>query len=232
MSGKRILVVEDDPKTTQLIDLYLSNDGFEVITASDGRTGLDLAREHDPALVVLDLMLPGMDGLQLCRTLREESDPLIIMLTARSTEHDKLIGLNTGADDYVVKPFSPRELAARVRAVLRRHPEDSILRGPNRLTAAGLTVDVARQSVTAGDENVALTAVEFRLLVTLMREPGQVFNRAQLVESVFGQNYDGFDRSIDVHILKLRRKIERQQPAHRYIRTVYGSGYKFSEDAE
>lgn len=220
-------MVEDDPNTTKLITLYLTNAGYHVLSASDGHSGLELAREHEPVLVILDLMLPGLDGLSVCRMLRGESDAFVIMLTARATEHDKLTGLETGADDYMVKPFSPRELTARVRAVLRRAPEESLLRGVGEELAVGdLKLSVSRQELVRGGTLVRLTAVEFRLLLVLMREPGHVFTRTQLVEKVFGHNYDGFDRTIDVHILKLRRKIAGDEHSTDYIQTVYGVGYK------
>lgn len=225
MSSKRVLVVDDDTKTVELVKLYLSRDGYKVITAYDGAEALRLARETRPDLIVLDLMLPGIGGLEVCRTLRDESDVPIVMLTARTTDEDKLTGLGLGADDYVSKPFSPRELAARVRAVLRRLPGE---RGPAEIKRGELVLNFMKQEASISDRPLNLTPVEFKLLGVLIKEPGRVFSRAQLVENAFGLDYKGFDRTIDVHILNLRRKIE-PDPGHpKYIKTVYGTGYKFS----
>ena len=226
MAGKRVLVVDDDTKTVELVKLYLNRDGYRVLTAYDGAEALRLAREGNPDLIVLDLMLPGIDGLEICRTLRDESDVPIIMLTAKTTDEDKLTGLGLGADDYVTKPFSPRELAARVRTVLRRLPGE---RGPDEIKYGQLTVNFFRHEVSLAGRLLNLTEAEFRLLGVLIREPGRVFSRAQLIEKALGYDYEGFDRTIDVHILNLRRKLE-PDPSHpRYIKTVYGAGYKFSE---
>ena len=224
---KRVLVVEDDFKTADIVRMYLEKDGYSVITAYDGREGLEAARASKPDLVVLDLLLPGLDGLNVCRTLRNESDVPIIMLTARSTEQDRLNGLDLGADDYVTKPFSPRELVARARAVLRRTPEEAIFRGPETLTHGDVTLDRRQYTVAVRGQKVHLTPTEFRILTALIREPGRVFSRSQLVEKALGYDYDGMDRTVDVHILNLRRKIE-PDPFHpEYICTVYGMGYKF-----
>ncbi len=226
MAGKRVLVVDDDLKTVELVKLYLNRDGYKVLAAHDGVEALRLAREGHPDLIVLDLMLPGINGLEVCRALRDESDVPIIMLTARSTEQDRLTGLDIGADDYVTKPFSPKELAARVRAVLRRLPEE---RSPVEVRYGELTVNFIRHEAFLAGVNINLTPVEFRLLGVLLREPGRVFSRAQLIEKAFGYDFEGFDRTIDVHILNLRRKLE-PEPSHpRYIKTVYGAGYKLSE---
>ena len=225
MAGKRVLVVDDDVKTVELVKLYLNRDGYRVFTAYDGVEALRLAREGRPDLIVLDLMLPGIDGLQVCRTLRQESDVPIIMLTAKTTDQDKLAGLGLGADDYVTKPFSPRELAARVRAVLRRLPGE---RGPDRIQHGELTVDFIKYEAFLAGRPLNLTTVEFKLLGVLVKEPGRVFSRAQLIERALGYDFEGFDRTIDVHILNLRRKLE-SDPSHpRYIKTVYGAGYKLS----
>ncbi len=229
MASKRVLVVDDDVKTVELVKLYLNRDGYRVLTAYDGIEALRLARESHPDLVVLDIMLPGMDGLEVCRTIREESDLPIIMLTARTTDQDRLNGLELGADDYVTKPFSPRELAARVRAVLRRLPGETIQRGPTDVEYGKLAVNFPRQEVSVSGKNVNLTPVEFKLLGVLIREPGRVFSRAQLIEKALGYDFEGFDRTIDVHILNLRRKLEADPVHPRYIKTVYGSGYKFQE---
>lgn len=226
MAAKRVLVVDDDVKTVELVKLYLNRDGYKVLTAYDGVEALRLAGESHPDLIVLDLMLPGMDGLEVCRTIREESDVPIIMLTARTTDQDKLTGLSLGADDYVTKPFSPRELAARVRAVLRRIPGE---RGPDKIKHGELTVDFVRHEAYLAARPLNLTTVEFKLLGVLAREPGRVFSRAQLIEKALGYGFDGFDRTIDVHILNLRRRLEPDPKHPRYIKTVYGAGYKLSE---
>ena len=225
MAGKRVLVVDDDVKTVELVKLYLNRDGYRVLTAYDGIEALRLAREGRPDLIVLDLMLPGIDGMEVCRTLRNESDVPIIMLTAMTTDQDKLNGLELGADDYMTKPFSPRELAARVRTVLRRIPGE---RGPAHVRHGELIVDFHRHETILAGRHIPLTSVEFKLLGALAKEPGRVFSRAQLIEQALGPDFEGFDRTIDVHILKLRRKIE-PDPAHpTYIKTVYGVGYKLS----
>ncbi len=226
MAGKRILVVDDDVKTVELVKLYLNRDGYKVLTAYDGVEALRLARESQPDLIVLDLMLPGVDGLEVCRTLRAESDVPIIMLTAKTTEQDKLTGLDLGADDYVTKPFSPRELAARVRTVLRRLPGE---RGPAEIKHGELTVNFRKYEASIAGRSLNLTPVEFKLLGVLVKEPGRVFSRGQLIEKALGYDFDGFDRTIDVHILNLRRKLEPDPNHPRYIKTVYGAGYKFLE---
>lgn len=226
MASKRVLVVDDDVKTVELVKLYLQRDGYRVLTAYNGVDALRLARESHPDLIVLDLMLPGIDGLEVCRTLRAESDVPIIMLTAKTTDQDKLTGLELGADDYVTKPFSPRELAARVRAVLRRLPGE---RGPDEIKHGNLTVNFLKHEASIDDRLLGLTEVEFKLLGVLAKEPGRVFSRAELIDKALGYDFEGFDRTIDVHILNLRRKLE-PDPSHpRYIRTVYGAGYKLSE---
>ena len=232
MAGKKILVVDDDAKTVELVKLYLNRDGYKVLTAYNGIEALRLARESRPDLIVLDLMLPELDGLQVCRTLREESDVPIIMLTAKTTEQDRLIGLDLGADDYVTKPFSPRELAARVRAVLRRLPNETLQRGPAEITHGELRMDFPRQEAFLAGQHLNLTPTEFKLLGILAREPERVFSRAQLIEKVFGYDFEGFDRTVDVHILNLRRKLEPDPNHPRYIKTVYGAGYKFAGGTE
>ena len=227
MTSKRVLVVDDDVKTVELVKLYLNRDGYKVLTAYDGVEALRLARESHPDLIVLDIMLPGVDGLEVCRILRNESDVPIIMLTAMTTDQDRLTGLNLGADDYVPKPFSPRELAARVRAVLRRLPGETLQRGPAEIKYGNLTVDFLKYEASLAGKPLNLTPVEFKLLGVFVKEPGRVFSRAQLIEKALGYDFEGFDRTIDVHILNLRRKLE-SDPGHpRYIKTVYGAGYKF-----
>ena len=227
MAGKRVLVVDDDVKTVELVKLYLNRDGYKVLTAYNGTDALRLAREGHPDLIVLDLMLPGIDGLNVCRTLRDESDVPIIMLTAKTTEEDRLTGLDLGADDYVPKPFSPKELAARVRAVLRRLPGEAIQRGPEEVRHGKLTVNFPKYEASLAGRPLNLSPIEFKLLGALVREPERVFSRAELIEKALGYDFEGFDRTIDVHILNLRRKLEPDPNHHRYIRTVYGVGYKF-----
>ncbi len=229
MTEKTVLVVDDDVKTVELVKVYLNRDGYRVLTAYDGVEALRVARESNPDLVVLDLMLPDVDGLEVCRTLRHESDVPIIMLTARTTDQDKLTGLDSGADDYVTKPFSPKELAARVRAVLRRLPGE---RGPAQITHGELTMNFVRREAWLAGRLLALTDVEFKLLGVLAREPGRVFSRGDLIEKALGYDFVGFDRTIDVHILNLRRKIEQAPNRPRYIKTVYGAGYRFVGDEQ
>jgi len=226
MAGKKVLVVDDDVKTVELVKLYLNRDGYRVITAYNGNDALKLAREDHPDLIVLDLMLPGMNGLDVCRTLREESDVPIIMLTALTTDDDRLKGLDYGADDYMTKPFSPRELAARVRAVLRRLPGE---RGPEKIQHGNLMVDFLKHEAYIENKPLNLTPIEFKILGALVKEPGRVFSRAQIIENALGHDFDSFDRTIDVHILKLRRKLEPEPHHPRFIKTIYGAGYKLLE---
>ena len=232
MAGKRVLVVDDDVKTVELVKLYLNRDGYKVLTAYDGTEALRLAREAHPDLIVLDLMLPGIDGLKACRILRNESDVPIIMLTARTTEEDRLTGLGLGADDYVTKPFSPRELAARVRAVLRRLPGETIQRGPEEVQHSKLTVNFPKHEASIAGRPLNLSPIEFKILGALVREPDRVFSRAELIEKALGCDFEGFDRTIDVHILNLRRKLEPDPNHPRYVKTIYGVGYKFVGGAE
>jgi len=226
VSGKRVLVVDDDIKTVELVKLYLNRDGYRVLTAYDGNEALELARKNQPDLIVLDLMLPGINGLDICRILRQESEVPIIMLTALTTDDDRLKGLELGADDYVTKPFSPRELAARVRAVLRRIPGE---RGPDKIEHGDLTVNFLKHEAFLEGKPLNLTPIEFKVLGALVKEPGRVFSRAQIIEKALGYDFDGFDRTIDVHILNLRRKLELDPRHPRYIKTVYGAGYKLME---
>jgi two-component system alkaline phosphatase synthesis response regulator PhoP len=226
MSGKKVLVVDDDVKTVELVKLYLNRDGYRVLTAYNGNDALQIARESRPDLIVLDLMLPGMNGLDVCRVLRAESDVPIIMLTALTTDNDRLTGLDLGADDYVTKPFSPRELAARVRAVLRRLPGE---RGPEKINHGALTLDFLKHEAFLEGKPLNLTPIEFKVLSVLVKEPGRVFTRAQIIEKALGNDFNGFDRTIDVHILKLRRKLEPDSRHPKYIGTIYGAGYKLLE---
>jgi DNA-binding response OmpR family regulator len=225
----RILIVEDEPKTAATIRLYLEHGGFEVVAAADGREGLRLAREARPDLLVLDLMLPGLDGLAICRALRSESDLPILLLTARTTEQDRLAGLGIGADDYVTKPFSPRELVLRIRAVLRR-TRSAPERSPEVLRTPSVVVDLGRREATVRGRRVDLPPAEFSLLAALARSPGRAFTREELVRRAFGSSYEGLDRTIDAHVMRLRRKIEDpgQEPL---LVTVFGVGYKLADPA-
>jgi two-component system, OmpR family, alkaline phosphatase synthesis response regulator PhoP len=228
MLYKKILVVDDDVKIVELVKLYLIREGYTVLTAYDGTEALKIARESHPDLVVLDIMLPGIDGLEVCKILRSESSVPIILLTAKTTEQDRIIGLDLGADDYVSKPFSPKELAARVRAVFRRTPDEALMLGPQELKFGNLTVNFPKHEAYLDGKALNLTPVEFKLLGVLIREPERVFNRSQLIEKVLGYDFEGFDRTIDVHILNLRRKLEPDTSQPKYIKTVYGAGYKFT----
>ena len=223
-----ILIIEDEPKVARLARDYLEKNGYRVLVANDGNSGLAMARREKPDLLVLDLMLPGMDGLDVCRALRRESDLPIIMLTARAEETDRLIGLEIGADDYISKPFSPRELVARVRALLRRAKGRVYVSGVIRVGELELNTD--NHSVVLAGESIHLTRIEFSLLETMARRPGQIFSRAQLLENLHGVAYIGYDRSIDAHIKNLRRKIEKDPANPKYILTVYAVGYKFSDE--
>ena len=223
-----ILVVDDEPKIVQLARDYLERSQYRVLSAGEGRAALAMARQERPDLVVLDLNLPGIDGLDVCRTLRRESDVPIIMLTARSDETDRLIGLELGADDYISKPFSPRELVARVRAVLRR--TQGGVRQPGLIRAADLAIDLNGHTVRRDGQPVGLSRTEFNLLVALAQKPGQAYRRAQLLDRLHGVAYEGYDRSIDAHIKNLRRKLEIDPAEPHYILTVYGIGYKFTDE--
>ena len=223
-----ILVVDDEPRIVKQARDYLERSSFRVVTAADGKNALFVARRDRPDLIVLDLNLPEMDGLDVCRALRRDSNVPIIMLTARVDETDRLIGLELGADDYITKPFSPRELVARVRAVLRR--VQGGVHSPGLIRADELEIDLKGHRVTRAGEPLHLTRTEFSLLTTLAQHPGQAFTRAQLLDRVHGIAYDGYDRSIDAHIKNLRRKLEADPAEPRYVLTVYGIGYKFTEE--
>ncbi len=224
MESRRILVVEDDPKTSAAIEMYLRHAGYRTQLARSGPEGLARAREQTPDLLVLDLMLPGLDGIEVCRRLRAESTLPIIMLTARSTEDDRLRGLDLGADDYLSKPFSPRELVARVRAVLRRVAAAEP--APERLGCGDLVLEVAAHQATVRGVPLSLTPTELRLLAAMMRSPGRVFTRDELLCRACGESYAGGDRTVDVHVKNLRRKIEEDSSHPRHLLTVFGVGYK------
>lgn len=225
----RILVVEDDLDIVRVVKSYLERSEFIVDTASDGLTGLSRALDEPPSLIVLDWMLPGIDGLEFMKRLRREQQTPVIMLTARGEEDDRIKGLQLGADDYVPKPFSPRELVARIEAVLRRaqppaeQGEETLKRGP-------LLIDASRRNVTRYDEPIELTALEFDLLHSLARYPGRVYRRDELLERVWGSDFTGVDRVVDVHVSNLRQKLEVDPANPRMLLTVRGVGYKFSED--
>ncbi|HHY95874.1 MAG TPA: response regulator transcription factor [Firmicutes bacterium] len=223
MSQDRILIIEDEPGIRSVVRAYLERVGYEVWEAETGERGLALARERRPSLVILDLMLPGVPGESVCRILREESGVPVIMLTAKVREDDRVAGLSMGADDYVTKPFSPRELVARVKAVLRR----STGVPAERLVRDDLVIDTERYEVTQAGRPVTLTPSEFRLLAVLAREPGRVFTREELVSRVAGEDFEGFDRTIDAHIKNLRQKLGDSARQPRYIASVYGVGYRF-----
>ncbi len=231
-----VLVVEDDPKTRALLRVYLEREGLRVMAAADGAQALALARETTPDLAILDLMLPGLDGLGLCRRLREHSSLPILFLSARSTEDDKVAGLEQGADDYVAKPFSPRELMARVHALLRRagamgQPAlGADEAAPAPLVVGALRLDLGRRRVELAGRPLPLTPREFALLGCLAAEPGRVFGRGDLIARVWGLDYEGLERTVDVHVMNLRRKVEALPGGQGLIRTVFGVGYALRED--
>lgn len=225
-----VLIIEDDQKTANLVSLYLEKEGFKSIVAHDGRLGLKLAERHHPALIILDLMLPQVDGWEVCREIRRRSDVPILMLTARGDEIDRVAGLTLGADDYVVKPFSPRELVARVKAILRRGRMDSAS-APSVLAHGDLLLDREKRKLSVAGGRVFLTPNEYALLEALMARPGKTFTRDELLEKLYPKGEAHvIDRVIDVHIGKLRQKIEKNPANPRYIITAHGIGYQFAED--
>lgn len=222
-----VLVVDDEPKIAQLARDYLEHAGFAVLTAADGTSALHAARTRHPDLVVLDLGLPGLDGLDVIRALRAAGSTPIVVVTARDTELDKLLGLELGADDYVTKPFSPRELVARVRAVLRR--SERAAEPGDRIQAGDLVLDVPRLRASVAGRVVDLTPTEFSILETMARSPGRVFTRAQLLDAVHGIAFESYERAIDAHVKNIRRKLEPEPARPRYLLTVYGVGYRVAE---
>ncbi len=228
--AQKVLVVDDEPEITRLVRAYLERAGFAVVTAAEGREALAVFRHERPNLVVLDLNLPGLDGLDVCREMRRASNVPIIMLTARIEETDRLIGLELGADDYVVKPFSPREIVARVRAVLRR-AEGTPVR-PEVISASGVTLDLARRAAAVDDRPLDLTTMEFDLLAVLVEHPGQVFTRLQLLDRVQGNAYEGYERTIDAHVKHLRKKRGDDPLNPHLIETVRGVGYCLRAESE
>jgi two-component system OmpR family response regulator len=222
----RILVVDDEPKIVRLVRDYLEHGGFEVIVARDGREALMRVRTEHPDLVVLDLGLPALDGLDVTRTLRRDSEVPLIMLTARDSETDKVLGLELGADDYLTKPFSPRELVARIRAVLRRRERSQ---AEQTIRVGELLIDVPRLRAEVAGRPVSLTGSEFELLSTMARQPGRVFTRSQLLDAIHGQAIESYERAIDAHVKNIRRKLERDPRRPRYLLTVYGVGYRLAD---
>jgi len=226
--GARILVAEDDKKQAELIRRYLENEGHTVVVVHDGRAAIDECRQRVPDLAVLDVMMPKVDGLDVCRVLRSETDMPIVLVTARTTEDDVLLGLDLGADDYITKPFSPRELVARVRVVLRRtmrtaQPADRVL------AVGDLEIDLDRHEVRLRGAAVECTPTEFRILAKLSTAPGRAFTRQKLIEEAFGFDHYALDRTVDVHVMNLRRKIEDDPTQPRYVQTIYGVGYKLAD---
>jgi DNA-binding response OmpR family regulator len=221
--------VDDEHKIVKTVRAYLENAGFRVVTASDGQSALTVYRHERPALVVLDLGLPGIDGLDVARRVRQDSNTPIIMLTARVDETDKLIGLELGADDYVTKPFSPRELVARVRAVLRRSAGERE-QAPPPIVSGEVSIDLERRHATVAGQSIDLTPTEFELLAVLARHPGRVFTRLELLDRVQGYAFEGYERTVDAHVKNLRQKIEPDPKQPRYVLTVYGVGYRFAEE--
>jgi DNA-binding response OmpR family regulator len=226
---KTVLVVDDEPRIVQLARDYLEHAGFAVLAAADGRAALQIARSRHPDLVVLDLGLPGLDGLDVTRALRADGNLPIVMLTARDDELDKILGLELGADDYLTKPFSPRELVARVRAVLRR--AERAAEPADRIVAGELVLDVPRLQGSVGGRSIELTPSEFAILATMARQPGRVFTRSQLLDAVRGDAFESYERAIDAHVKNIRRKIEPDPRQPRYLLTVYGVGYRVAEPA-
>jgi DNA-binding response OmpR family regulator len=222
-----VLVVDDEPKIAQLARDYLEHAGFAVLLAGDGNSAVQAASVRQPDLVVLDLGLPGIDGLEVMRRIRSAGSTPIVVLTARDTELDKLLGLELGADDYVTKPFSPRELVARVRAVLRRAERSAA--PTDRIAVGDLVLDVPRLRTTAAGRSIELTATEFAILATMARDPGRVFTRSQLLDAVHGVAFEAYERAIDAHVKNIRRKLEPDPARPRYLLTVYGVGYRVAE---
>jgi len=228
---KKILVVDDEQQLVKVLRGYLEKAGYAVVTAYDGLEALNVMQKEKPDFAILDLNLPGMDGLDVCKTIRRDSDIPILMLTARVEETDKLIGLELGADDYVVKPFSPREVVARVRTILRRVSTSTGSKGEV-IRIGDLFIDMDKHTVQVGEKNVELTRTEFDILVTLARQPRRVFSRLQIMEQAQGQAFEGYERTIDAHIKNLRIKIEPNPKQPTYIQTVFGVGYKLDVENE
>ena len=228
MARNKVLLVDDEPKVCELIKAYLIKDDYDVIVAADGKAAIEQAQLHNPDLIILDLNLPELDGLEVCRTIRKQSNVPIIMLTARDEETDKIVGLELGADDYVTKPFSPRELAARVSAVLRRYKDG--LKQDEQIVAGDLSLDPEKYEAMYLGQPLSLTAAEFKLLSVLASNPGRVYTRLQLMDSAFGESYEGYERTIDAHIKNIRQKILKVAPeSSNPLVTVRGVGYKLEK---
>ena len=227
--SQKILVVDDEREIVKLVRTYLEKAGFRVVTANDGQEGLTVFRHEKPDLVVLDLNLPRVDGLDVCRTIRRESNTPVIMLTARVEEQDRLIGLELGADDYIIKPFSPREVVARVRTVLRRTTLQATSSEPEAIAAGDVMLDLVRHTAAVAGQPVELTPTEFAVLRAMVAQPGRAFSRMELLDTVQGEAYEGYERTIDTHIKNLRVKVEADAKNPTHIITVYGVGYKFTE---
>ncbi|MDO9535665.1 MAG: response regulator transcription factor [Bacillota bacterium] len=229
--SQKIVVIEDEVKIAQMIKDYLEREGFSVFMAENGTKGIERVRQKSPDLIILDLMLPDMSGLEVCRTLNRENNTPIIMLTAKSQETDRIVGLEMGADDYITKPFSLAELTARIRAVLRRAGgNDQQKFSQEKIIDRGeLKIDIEKHKVRKSNEEIVLTPTEFNILALMAHNPGRVFSRLQLLDAALGETYSGYERSIDTHISNLRRKIEDDPASPSYVVTVFGLGYKFNE---
>ncbi len=228
--SKKILVVDDEPQIVKVLKAYLEKAGFQVVTASDGNAVLSVFQHEKPDFLILDLNLPGMDGLDICKAIRRGSNIPILMLTARVEETDRLIGLELGADDYVIKPFSPREVVARVKTIFRRTTAD--LAKPDVVQAGNLVIDLQQHTVSLAGKPVELTPTEFDILVTLARQPKRVFSRLQIMEQAQGDAFEGYERTIDAHIKNIRLKLEPNPRRPIYIQTVFGLGYKFEAGSD
>lgn len=225
MREEKVMIVDDEKDIVDFVRAYLEKEGYPTIEAYDGESALRLWREQRPDLIVLDVLMPNLDGLEICREVRKESRVPIIILSARSEEEDRLCGLDLGADDYMVKPFSPRELVARIRSVLRRR---KIVAEEEKVIAEGpLTIDRESHQVRIGDEEIPLTAMELKVLAVMASSPGRVFSREEILEHALGEDHDGYDRNIDTHIKNIRRKIRKKADEWNFIETVYGIGYRF-----
>lgn len=227
MLQRSVLIVDDDIKLVELLQVYFQKDGFIVYTAYDGLSALKIARDKQPDILVLDVMLPGMDGWDICRTLRRDSEVPILMLTARDEESDRLVGLELGADDYVTKPFSPKEVVARAKAILRRTKRATVKSESIRM--GDVVIDLEQYQVTKGGQAIELTPTEFKILELLAANPGRVFSRLQIVEQIQGYSFEGYERTVDAHVKNLRRKIEDNPKEPVYVQTVYGVGYRMAD---
>ena len=230
MAQYAVLIVDDDVKLVSLLQTYFAKEGYVTYTANDGLDALQMVRERKPDIMVLDLMLPGLDGLDVCRKIRKDNDIPIIMLTARDEESDRLVGLEIGADDYVTKPFSPKEVVARAKAILRRSNKEVVRSEP--IKAGTLLIDLERHQITNGDQIIDVTPTEFKILELLAGNIGKVYSRLQIVEQTQGYTFEGYERTIDAHIKNLRRKVEINPKEPQYIQTVYGIGYKFASETD